>query len=404
MKNAPQPQIISRDDHCISRKNISSSALKVLYRLNEKGFIAYLAGGAVRDLLLNKKPHDFDIVTNATPEQIRSIFNNCRIVGRRFRLAHVLFKREIIETSTFRASVSEDNQLSENNLLEKDSDGLLIKDNLFGLPHEDALRRDFTINALFYNIKNFEIIDYTNGLNHLEKKVLKVIGDPQVRFTEDPVRMIRAIRFSGTLDFKIDSKDFRCIQEKSSLLKLSSSSRMYDEIQKLFLCGRSEKIYEMLDQTNLIKQMFVNFSDWIDIDFERKKWITSVLKQLDKWKKADLRVDASLMLALLFGEYHECMIKKRTQDKKATHHIIKEVVKNHLFSICDQIRIPKIIIFEICDIMTNQYRLNKKNEIQGKRFIHSSHFANAFIYFKFSSKINKNLDDKVKFWENLRKK
>ena len=261
MNDFSLPVIVNRDDHCVSRKKISTATLKVLYRLNEKGFTAYLAGGAVRDLILKIKPNDFDVVTNATPEEIKKNFKNCRIIGRRFRLAHILFKGEIVETSTFRAPIPENDFNINNSSILKGSDGLVVRDNLFGSPKEDALRRDFTINALFYDPINFTIIDYANGLKDIYSKRIKVIGLPDKRFTEDPVRMIRAIRFASTLNFKIDKIDFISIKENAHLIENVSSSRLYEEIQKLFFNGSSKDMYKILEESNLLKYIFKDFID-----------------------------------------------------------------------------------------------------------------------------------------------
>jgi poly(A) polymerase len=199
-----EPVVLKRPEHIVSRKNISSAAIKVLYRLKDEGYTSYIAGGGVRDLLLDRRPKDFDVATNATPEEIRKMFRNCRLIGRRFRLAHILFRGEIIETATFRAPVPEDDGEHSDKIFRTGDEGMVMRDNVFGTPEQDALRRDFTVNALFYNIADFSIIDYAGGLKDLKKKIIRVIGDPDTRFTEDPVRMIRAARFAGTLGFEIE--------------------------------------------------------------------------------------------------------------------------------------------------------------------------------------------------------
>ena len=193
------PQLIARPDHIVSRRQISSAALKVLYGLKEAGYTAYLAGGGVRDLLLERNPKDFDVATNATPEEVKKTFRNCRLIGRRFRLAHVYFHNEIIEVATFRAPAPKEGPKTEKNEFSA-KDGLVLRDNVFGSPEEDAQRRDFTVNALFYDIADFSIIDYANGMHDLNDRILRVIGDPDTRFIEDPVRILRAIRFAATLN------------------------------------------------------------------------------------------------------------------------------------------------------------------------------------------------------------
>ncbi len=401
--HSSSPIIIPRDAHCISRKNISKEALKVIYRLKDKGYTAYLAGGAVRDLLLKKPPNDYDVVTDATPEQIKRIFKNSRIIGRRFKLVHIIFYKEIIEVSTFRAPIPRHESDLNNDIILKDNDGLVIRDNLFGTANQDALRRDFSINALFYDTNNFQIIDYAKGIDDINNEIVKVIGDPNERFIEDPVRMIRAIRFAGSLEFKINEIDYNAIKKNAHLLKQTSSSRMYDELQKLFFCGKSKIIYELLDETNLIRHMFIDFFKWVDKDKNRKNWIHATLIQLDKWRNAKLKINPALMLSILFGEYHESCIKDHFKIKKPSSYLIREIIITHLSSICDQIRIPKVINYEICDIMTNQIRFQKTNEQQVSKFIRSPNFLSAFLYFKFSSKISQSNQEIIQFWDNKRR-
>src|SRR5690606_21078901 len=197
----PPPRIIPRAEHCVSRKQISASALRVLYRLREGGFSAHLVGGAVRDLLLGGAPKDFDVATDATPEEVKHLFRNCRLIGRRFRLAHVVFGREIIEVATFRANVDDgsgDRQVHDG--------GRLLRDNVYGTIEDDAVRRDFTANALYYDIADFSVRDYVGGFEDVANRVLRLIGDPETRYREDPVRMLRAIRLAAKLGFDIGAE------------------------------------------------------------------------------------------------------------------------------------------------------------------------------------------------------
>ena len=193
-----QHRVITRDAHSISRKDISPNALRVLYKLREGGFDAYLVGGAVRDLLIGGHPKDFDVATSATPDQVRSLFRNCRLIGRRFRLAHIMFGQEIIEVATFRAN-SDDGSGDR----ETEDGGRLLRDNVYGTIEDDAIRRDFTANALYYTIDDFSVRDYVGGFEDVNARVLKLIGDPDSRYREDPVRMLRAIRLAAKLNFTI---------------------------------------------------------------------------------------------------------------------------------------------------------------------------------------------------------
>ena len=227
-----QPRILERSQHPISRKNISSNALKVLYRLHRKGHQAYLVGGSVRDLMLGLSPKDFDVGTDAAPHEVRRLFRNSRIIGRRFRLVHVVFGPEVIEVSTFRRDPDPRQQDSE------DGELLITSDNVFGTPREDAFRRDFTINALFYDIADFSVIDYVGGIEDLERRIVRVIGDPDVRMQEDPVRMMRACEFAGRLDFGIDRDTQESIQRHRQKLEMASPARLTEEVVQLLRCGR----------------------------------------------------------------------------------------------------------------------------------------------------------------------
>jgi len=245
------PLIIPRAEHNITRDNISPNALKVLYRLKDAGFSAYLVGGGVRDLLLNISPKDFDIATNALPEEIKNLFRNCILIGRRFRLAHIRFGQEIIEVATFRADHSKATGEEARSV-----GGLILRDNVYGTIEEDAIRRDFTINALYYNIADFSVVDYCGGLKDLKKKQLKMIGDPLQRYQEDPVRLLRVIRFAAKLGFKIEKKTADAIREAAYLLHQTAPARLFDEMIKLFLKGHAQKTYELLKSYDIFKEIF----------------------------------------------------------------------------------------------------------------------------------------------------
>jgi poly(A) polymerase len=225
---AIDPVVLSRSEHSVSRKQISENTLKVLYRLARHGYKAYLVGGGVRDLLLGRRPKDFDVGTDATPEQIRKLFRNAFLVGRRFRLAHIRFAgNELIEVATFRREATLADQPEEG------VDEAHFSENLFGTPQQDAFRRDFTINALFYDIETFEIIDYVGGLEDLQQRRLRVIGDPLLRFTEDPVRMLRALEFAARLQFSLDHPIREAIQSRAPLLMEAAPARLREELLEL---------------------------------------------------------------------------------------------------------------------------------------------------------------------------
>jgi poly(A) polymerase len=248
-----EPTIIPRSEHPISRANISPNALKVLYRLKDAGYQAHLVGGGVRDLLLGREPKDFDIATDAHPDDVRSLFRNCRLIGRRFRLAHVMFGREIIEVATFRARQDPGDDSGEHHI---DDEGRIVRDNVYGDIEGDAFRRDFTVNALYYNIADFTIIDYTGGVKDVEAGVLRLIGEPGTRYREDPVRMLRAVRFATKLGFRIEANTEKAIGELASLLGDIPPARLFDEMLKLFMGGSALANFEMLRHYDLFGQLF----------------------------------------------------------------------------------------------------------------------------------------------------
>ncbi len=239
------PVIIPRSEHPISRRDIDEHALKVLQRLYRAGHVAYLVGGCIRDLLLGEKPKDFDLATDAHPQRIRKLFRNCVLVGRRFRLAHIRFGSTVLEVSTFRRTPSADEAA--------EGDDLLIRsDNTFGTPEDDALRRDFTINALYYDIGTFAIIDYVGGLADVEDGLVRSIGDPDVRYQEDPVRMIRACKFAARLGFDIVDADLEAISRHRERLRLASVARLLEEIFKILRSGHSAACIKMLQDTSIL--------------------------------------------------------------------------------------------------------------------------------------------------------
>ena len=265
------PLIIPRDEHRISRKFISDGALKVIARLRAAGFQGYLVGGSVRDLLLGKHPKDFDIATDAKPEQIRELFRNSRIIGRRFKIVHVRFGPEIIEVTTFRgahaqftADADDEEQINTPGSMRSES-GMLLRDNVYGTIEEDAIRRDFTVNALYYTTENFAVYDYAGGLKDLRNKSIRIIGDAETRYREDPVRMLRAVRFAAKLDFSIEQNTAEPIRRLAGLLRDIPAARMFDEILKLLMGGYGQATYRLMDDYGLFAVLFPATAEAIDL-------------------------------------------------------------------------------------------------------------------------------------------
>ncbi len=253
-----EPRIVPRAEHPISRRDIDPDALKVLYRLRQFDHVAYLVGGSVRDLLLARRPKDFDIGTSAHPYQVKKLFRNCWIIGRRFRLAHVKFGTKVIEVATFRRQVAVGEEIVQDGVPAPDpttpeGEQLIHHDNTFGTPEEDAFRRDFTINALFYDIATFSIIDYVGGLEDLRAGIVRSIGEPAVRFREDPVRMMRAVALAARLDFTIDPPVLDAIRKHRHMIATSAPPRLLEEYYKILRAGSAEKTFRMLADVGLLE-------------------------------------------------------------------------------------------------------------------------------------------------------
>lgn len=284
------PQRFSRDTHGIDRRRVSRHAIKVCEVLTQHGYAAYIVGGAVRDLIAGLEPTDFDVATNATPEQIRPLFRRARIIGRRFKLVHVVFGREIIETSTFRAASTTDDHTDEH--------GRILRDNLFGTQMEDAARRDFTLNALYYDPLNEVVIDYHNGVSDLKNRVVRMIGDPEVRYREDPIRMLRAMRFAAKLDATIEASTLKPIRELAPLVENVPSSRLFDELLKLLTCGHAMSCLVKLRDADLHRTVLPLLDETFALE-HGERFITLALERTDIRVRTGKTVSPSFLFAAL---------------------------------------------------------------------------------------------------------
>ncbi len=350
------PLIVPRADHNISRKVISPSALKVLYTLKDAGFEAYLVGGCVRDLLLGYEPKDFDISTNALPEQVHKLFRRSQLIGRRFKLVHVRFGRdEIIEVATFRAPPEAENQV----------DGRIMQDNVYGTLEQDAWRRDFTINALYYNIADFTIIDYTGGIADLQQGLIRLIGDKQVRYREDPVRMLRALRFMAKLGLKLESETEALITELAPLLSNIPPARLFDETLKLYMSGQAAMTHELLCHYRVFDHLYPQTAVLLhhQVDDYPRTLLMKALQNTDKRLADGKPVTPAFLFAALLWE----PLRKRWQElsqqmpeipamQRAAGEVLSEQIQT--------VAIPKRFSLVTRDIWTLQPRLMRR---QGKR-------------------------------------
>lgn len=412
------PLIIPRSAHPISRGMVSPNALRVLSRLRDQGFIAYLVGGCVRDLLLGREPKDFDVVTDATPGQLKRLFRNCRLVGRRFRLAHIHFQDELIEVATFRAlqagedvtetggeettpppSDAEPSSRSPRHL--KSDEGMVLRDNVFGNPREDALRRDFTVNALFYNIADFSLIDYAGGMADLEAGVIRTIGDPLVRFTEDPVRMLRAVRFAAMLGLNVEQETWQAVLELAPTINRAAPPRLFEEMLKLFLLGEGEKSYQLLRQTGLFAPLFPRFSAWLDTEtdgFPHTR-VSQALDRVDALVQRGETVAPPLFLALVFGEYLEESAAAFRQGGASPQEALNQAVAGWLGELAPTVLVPNRIGMQVRDILSSQQRFGKMPGKRPQSFLGRPGFSAALAYLRLQAEMGNGGEDIWKWWD-----
>ncbi len=388
-------QIIPRDQHSISRRDISASALKVMNRLNQSGFSSYLVGGGVRDLLLEGSPKDFDVATDATPEQIRTLFRNSRIIGRRFRIVHVRFGREIIEVTTFRGQNSDSNQQVESNT------GQLLRDNVYGDMESDAIRRDFTANALYYSSKDFSIYDYTTGLEDIEKRQLKMIGDPATRYKEDPVRLLRAIRFAAKLGFTIEPSTEDPIREQAHLLEHVPAARLFDEILKLFMGGYATATYQLLQHYQLLDQLFPGINKILSNNPIYGNLIEEVMINTDKRIRSDKRVTPAFIYAALLWPAmhyeHVRLINKGTPQLEAFNQSSQKIISRQL----QRIMIPKRFLIPMRQIWELQWRLPNRQGKRALRLLEHPKFRAGYDFLLVREAAGEQLDDLGLWWKQF---
>jgi poly(A) polymerase len=386
-----KPTIVLRAEHNISRRSISRHVLKVLYTLKERGFQSYLVGGGVRDLLLGKQPKDFDIATNAYPEKIKKLFKHCYIIGRRFPLVHVCFGKDIVEVATFRAKHCSQNS----------KEGMILRDNVYGNIEQDALRRDFTINALYYNIVNYSLVDYVGGLKDLYAKQICLIGDPVTRYREDPVRMLRAIRFAAKLDFNIHPDTAKPIINLGKLLLNISSSRLYDEYVKLFFTGHPINSFKILKEYQLIDILFPNlYAEQPNKNIDT--FILHGLKDLENKLSQSKELNPAYLIAIFLWHSMLQVAKDYMTNKKMSEYLAyKSAAEQLLLEQNKIISISKKLMIFIKDIWLLQLKLSKISGKPGKRadkLIDSIKFSAAFSFLLLRASSGDKRAQKISRW------
>jgi len=392
---AAQLRVVARADHCISRQYISPNALRVLYRLRDAGFDAGLVGGAVRDLLLGNRPKDFDIATNATPEQVKALFRNCRLIGRRFRLAHVHYGDEIIEVSTFRG-ISDDGSGDREMV-----DGRLTRDNVYGSIEEDAVRRDFTVNALYYAIDDFSVRDYVGGFEDVQRRVLRLIGDVERRFREDPVRTLRAVRFAAKLGFSVSDDVAAGIREYGPLLVDAPPARLFDEMLKLFLAGHALSGFREMERYGLFAVLFPESSLAIHKDPRGRALIEAALASTDARIALGKPVTPAFLFAALLWpavEYRAAALAERGHadpEIEASAQIVAEQAQ--------RIALPKRFSLPMQEIWDLQPRFLTNQRKRVQRLLAHPRFRAAFDFLLLRASAHADLTDLAMRWEQAQR-
>jgi poly(A) polymerase len=392
---------ISRDEHDVSRRGISHNALKVLYRLQNSGHEAYLVGGCVRDLQLNLAPKDFDVATDATPEQVRKLFSNSRIIGRRFRIVHVTFGREIIEVTTFRGKADEADSDQK-----QSAEGMLLRDNVYGNLEDDARRRDFTINAMYYTAKDFSIKAYPIGMQDLANKVIRIIGDAETRYREDPVRMLRAIRFAGKLGFEIEPTTAKPISEVASLLTHIAPARLFDEVVKLLMSGNGLKTWQLMQKYQLLEPLLPQTHQILEStqDSYYSDFINQALTNTDARINARKAVTPAFLYAALLWpavkEQADYNIQMGTPEMPAWQKAMGQVLDRQVKTVA----IPKRFSIPMKEIWELQLRLPKRRGLRAEQLLTHPRFRAAYDFLLLRESAGEKLDDLGKWWTDYQER
>jgi len=418
-------RVISRDGHPISRSRISPDALRVLYRLKEAGYQAFLVGGCVRDLMIGIEPKDFDVATDALPEEVRRLFRNCRLVGRRFRLAHVFFGQDIIEVATFRASaapppgdepapdIDDDGEAFEEAQEPLESDapidrmvdehGRILRDNVYGSIDEDVWRRDFTANSLYYNIADFSVWDYCGGFEDVQARRLRLIGDPETRYREDPVRMLRAARFEAKLGFDIDAATAEPIAALSGLLAGVPPARLFDETLKLFLTGHGVRSYEVLRARGLLEVLLPNVGAFVrrHPGSAPERLLLRGLANTDERVRADRPVTPTYLFALLLYGPIGLEIEKMPRERWSDVGSILDAVEATVRDLYGRVSIPRRFSLGVRDMFALQPRLEAPRGKRALRTLEHPRFRAAFDLLQLRAEFNMADPAIVDWWQRL---
>jgi len=392
---AVDPRRIPRSEHTVSRKHISPGALQVLSRLHDAGHRALLVGGGVRDLLLDGHPKDFDVATDATPEEIKNLFRTCRLIGRRFRLAHVRFGREIIEVATFRG---EHDGAGDGKV---QHDGRIVRDNVFGTLEEDVRRRDFTVNALYYDIADFSVIDFVGGVQDLRDGVLRMIGEPEQRYREDPVRMLRAVRFAAKLGFRLESGCAEAIRELGELLDEISPARLFEELLKLFQSGYGERTMELLREYDLL----IYLLPMTDAAMRRDEFAERLMMKALANTDARIAQGKPVTPAFLFAAFLWPSVSRRTRELcergEPANAALQQAASELMPAQLEATSLPRRFAVPMREIWQLQDRLTDLNGKRALRLLGHPRFRAAYDFLCLRVEAGEKLHKAATFWTEI---
>ena len=438
------PLVIPRSEHSISRAAISPNALKVLYRLKEAGYQGFLVGGAVRDLLLGLRPKDFDVATNALPEEVRRLFRNCRLIGRRFRLAHVFFGNEIIEVATFRATAAPEREDAEDGDPDAEAEGgdggggdegeaegraesgaedapaefsppsdsehrafdprgRILRDNLYGTIEEDVWRRDFAANGLYYNIEDFSIWDFVDGVRDIKERRLKLIGDPETRYREDPVRMLRAVRFAAKMDFSIETNTERPIKQLAYLLDGVPPARLFDEVLKLFLSGFGAKAYRLLQQYGLFEHLFPQSAAAFALPpyAYAGEMLELGLANTDARIAADKPVTPTFLFAVLLWSAVLRELNERQAGPSPDLALLMQACDTVLRTQQSRVAIPRRFAIPMRELLMLQPRFNRRSGVKSLSLLQHPRFRAAFDFLLLRAQVGVADPELATWWTDI---
>jgi poly(A) polymerase len=445
------PLVIPRSEHSISRAAISPNALKVLYRLKEAGYQGFLVGGAVRDLLLGLRPKDFDVATNALPEEVRRLFRNCRLIGRRFRLAHVFFGNEIIEVATFRAAAAPEREDAEDSDADADAGagaegdagagpegdpdaasegaadsgtyqsvaefsppsdsehrafdlrGRILRDNIYGTIEEDVWRRDFAANGLYYSIEDFSIWDFVDGVSDIKARRLKLIGDPETRYREDPVRMLRAVRFAAKLDFSIEPNTEQPIKRLAYMLDGVPAARLFDEVLKLFLSGFGLKAYRLLQQYGLFEHLFPQSAAAFALPpyAYAAEMLERGLANTDERIAADKPVTPTFLFAVLLWSAVLRELNERQAGPTPDLALLMQACDTVLRAQQSRVAIPRRFAIPMRELLMLQPRFNRRSGVKALSILQHPRFRAAYDFLLLRAQVGVADPELAKWWTDI---